>query len=130
MTRDFLVRFDDNSARDEFAKNLKEFEIEDRKLFGMIDERDSELFVVMDFCEEITAETELSFHGEKIPRYKLLNDVAFVAIKNGRHDSRGFVAVDSRLPAPIAHEGSHVAFLHDYLFELFPQRSYPRPLPD
>ena len=81
----------------------------------------------MDFYEAITAVPKLSFHGEEITGYELIDDVKFVAIKNGRHDSRGFVAVDSKPPALINHEGSHAAFLHYCLLELFLQRGHSQP---
>ena len=55
------------------------------QLFGEIDNRGKELFVVLTYPNEITDECSLSIDGKNI---YLKDNLTFVAIKNGEHQSK------------------------------------------
>ena len=84
MTRDFLVSFDSEEealiAEQQLSKVLVDGSV---PLFGEIDNRGSDIFVALTYPSEITDGTVI------IQELKLGDLVAFVAIKNGEHQSRG-----------------------------------------
>lgn len=113
MTRDFLVVFDNNADRDSFRDNLKLLLVDDVPLFGLVEVRDRELFITMDYPHEITGSVFVF-------EMRLLDHISFVAIKNGEHDSNGYLFVDERLPIPDIPDGAHVKEVFGYLKSLFP----------
>ena len=49
MTRDFLIRFADDVARDQAVEKLSALAIGGVALFGQLDKRPNEVFVTMDY---------------------------------------------------------------------------------
>ena len=88
MTRDFLVSF---RTEDE-AKNaelvLSKVYLHHDRVFGDIDNRGTDLFVTLTYNKEITPNCSLFIAGKEA---HWLDHVTFVAIKNGEHQSKGFV---------------------------------------
>lgn len=122
MTRDFLIKFNTNANRDDCKHVLEKLSVSERILFGLIDVREKELFVTLDYSNELTPSSVLdenNFLGVNYPIYK---DVVFVAIKNGGHNGRGFVLSHSDLPEPNFTCGNHVSKIYDYLLGFFPKK--------
>ena len=89
MTRDFLIVFENQEHAASAAKILSDIETSDGKpLFGKINNRGTELFVILDYPDEIIDQTCTLNNGMTIPLKKIVH---FVAIKNGEHQTKGFV---------------------------------------
>ena len=123
MTRDFLIRFDDDAARDKAVEKLSALTIEGGALFGQLDKRPNEVFVTMDYPMEISSDTVLDPNSFLDASFKLADHVNFVAIKNGEHQGKGFVFVDPRLEGAEFKDGDHVARLYDTIMSQFPDRN-------
>ena len=123
MTRDFLIRFADDAARDGAVEKLSALAIDGVALFGQLDKRPNEVFVTMDYPMEISSNTVLDANRFLDPSFKLANHVNFVAIKNGEHQGKGFVFIDSRLEGAEFKDGDHVARLYDTIMSQFPDRN-------
>lgn len=123
MTRDFLIRFADDVARDQAVKKLSAFAIDGVALFGQLDKRPNEVFVTMDYPMEISSNTVLDANGFLDASFKLADHVNFVAIKNGEHQGKGFVFIDPRLEGAEFKDGDHVARLYDTIMSQFPDRN-------
>ena len=90
MTRDFLISFDNNKERDFAAKTLTGIKLNSNSLFGQIEKRNKELFVVLDYPYEIKHDCKVSV-AEKPSTIRMLEEVNFVALKNGHHSNKGYV---------------------------------------
>jgi hypothetical protein len=123
MTRDFLIRFGDDAARDRAVEKLSALTIEEVALFGQLDKRTNEVFVTMDYPMEISSDTVLDANDFLDASFKLADHVNFVAIKNGEHQGKGFVFVDPRLEGAEFKDGDHVARLYDTIMSQFPDRN-------
>ena len=58
-------------------------------MFGQIEKRNKELFVVLDYPYEIKHDCKVSV-AEKL-NIRMLEEVNFVALKNGHHSNKGYV---------------------------------------
>ena len=123
MTRDFLVRFANDVARDQAVEKFSALTIDGLALFGQLDKRPNEVFVTMDYPIEITSDTVLDVNDFLDTSFKLEKHVNFVAIKNGEHQGKGFVFIDPRLEGAEFKDGDHVARLYDTIMSQFPDRS-------
>jgi hypothetical protein len=117
MTRDFLISFD--SAVD--AKNseeiLKSIYINDKvRMFNEIDNRGKDIFVVLTYPNEVTNSTHIKIGDTKI---LLKEHVNFVAIKNGEHQSKGFVYYSKNLKNLKPENNSHVKFINRVVLDYF-----------
>ena len=89
MSRDFVIEFKTSSECDNAAKIISEIKTTDnKKLFGDFDINENKLFLSLIFNEEILNQ-EIITKNKKSFSFK--NFVDFVAIKNGMHDSKGYL---------------------------------------
>lgn len=117
MTRDFLVKFDNNNSRDHFQKSLSKITLNKKLLFGEVEARDKELFISMDYDDEILPSDKLHLQG--LNEMSIHDEVVFVAIKNGEHSAKGYFITDSELPNWSFGSNSHVASIHNYLLSIY-----------
>lgn len=117
MTRDFLVSFRTPEEASAGAQLLAQVIVSDGEpLFGEIDNRGQDLFVVLTYPFEVKSQSVLTPTGQALT---LDDAVVFVAIKNGEHQGKGF-AFFSRGVVPYAPpDGCHVAKIHDTLLDYF-----------
>ena len=94
MSRDFLIEFDNNLDRDKCFETLHSINLNQTKLFGIIEKKDKSLFVSLTYDKEIKKNDFFNFN-EKI--IKMFNQVAFVAIKNGKHNQKGFLYLSKNI---------------------------------
>ena len=114
MTRDFLIDFAEESQASIAATSLSKITIDNgKKLFGKIDNRGKELFVVLDYPFEIDERTTVTTKNGKI---HLARHVHFVALKNGEHQTRGFIF--STLTDSLS-KSTHVKNLHKTITNYF-----------
>ncbi len=90
MTRDFLIEFENENLALDAATQLKNITIDKKEnLFGMIENRGKSLFVTLTYPNEIKDSNDLYFNNNII--HKGLEDLTFVAIKNGMHSREGYM---------------------------------------
>ncbi|MBL0923385.1 MAG: hypothetical protein IBJ12_02825 [Sphingomonadaceae bacterium] len=118
MTRDFVIKMDQDPASIEaMSKALSAMKTEDGvPLFGDIEERSGSIFASLTYPYEITENTFVLINGQKV---SLFDKVAFVAIKNGMHDGRGFSFFSDGLAANAPAEACHIASLYDVIDNYF-----------
>ena len=88
MTRDFLVIFNNNSEKEYAIKKLYELNlINKRKIFSLEDREDS-IFVTLSLKEEVYDNEKILIDIQK--KIFIKDHIAFVALKNGMHDSKGY----------------------------------------
>jgi len=109
MTRDFLVSCGSERDARLVATELAKIVTRDGiKIFGEIDNRGEDVFVVLDYSREITADTEIFICGSW---RRFIDDVVFVAVKNGRHAGKGFAYFSPGLSNYLPDDGAHVSSL-------------------
>ncbi|VVD60296.1 hypothetical protein PIN31115_00058 [Pandoraea iniqua] len=126
MTRDFLLEFD--SAEDALAAQSRLSALRVVKdglpVFGEIDNRGDSLFVTLTYPHEIAADLRVTFGDEAWP---LQPYVAFVAIKNGMHQEKGFSYFTGGVAPYAPGDRSHVAALHSTILQFFGKAPNQRP---
>lgn len=118
MTRDFLVTFasrEDASKAQDILSGLR-ISGTVEPLFGEIENRGKELFVVLTYPDEIL-ETDV-LEGESVS-LSMLQEVAFVAIKNGMHQSKGFAFFSPGIANFSPEDGFHVKGLYSSVLNYF-----------
>jgi hypothetical protein len=89
MTRDFLLEFNCPEDLIYAVRVLSEIKtIYGKRVFGEIDDRGDDLFVVLTYNENIEDNFSIFLNEKEYKNFE--NDVAFVAIKNGHHDQLGY----------------------------------------
>ena len=116
MTRDFLIEFNTKKDLLECHKYLKKMKIDGEHLFGKIENRDKQLFVTLDYEKEISADVVLDEPFAQ--KGRLVDDVTFVALKNGHHNAKGFLFCSQGIKQHLPSEGTfelskvHTALQH------------------
>jgi hypothetical protein len=119
MTRDFEVIFESKSDF-KIAKVILENIISKKdnlRIFGEIEERDNSLFVTLTYPNEIDKKDcivvknnfELNFYDE----------VCFVAIKNGKHDQKGYAFCSPYLDLKTPKDPVHVSKIFEMISNFF-----------
>jgi len=117
MTRDFLIEF--NSIENALiAQEILESILVNNKepLFGEVDNRGKELFVVLTHPDEINESCFITFRNKKMPLKYL---VSFVAIKNGEHQSKGYGYFSKGIKNIAPDTNSHVSKIHNSVLDFF-----------
>lgn len=95
MTRDFLIEFDDPQELVHAQLILSKIKSENGDLiFGIVDNRGKDLFVSLTYSSDISDSFKIFIDSKEFEAFK--NDLNFVAIKNGHHDSLGYYLDTSR----------------------------------
>ena len=117
MTRDFLISFDDVAKSVRAEQLLSELRVDGNvKLFEEIDNRGKDLFVTLTYPSEITDSTTVTGADSN---FFLSDFVAFVAIKNGEHRSKGYAYFSKGVRDYAPADGSHVSKLHHSVLQFF-----------
>jgi hypothetical protein len=122
MTRDFLIEFNDESEAAAGVSRLEQCCIAEsgERLFGEVDNRGTSAFVTLTYPRQIDDAARFCAAGSApIP---LLPHVAFVAVKNGMHQSDGFVFATSGIHPHLPTDGAHVRSLHTAMQGFFESR--------
>lgn len=113
MTRDFEILFASNEEATAAADKLSALKLsrDGVRLFNEIDNRGKSLFVILTYPHEITpGDKAVSPEGEIADLDK---QVAFVAIKNGMHDTKGFAFASIGTLKSTPKSPVHVSALYD-----------------
>ncbi|MFL0799716.1 MAG: hypothetical protein K6L80_04655 [Agarilytica sp.] len=95
MSRDFLVRCKTESDTFDTARLLESAKDANGTPLFSVDNRGTELFVMLTYAEDISDTFVCTVNGEQYSEFKA--DISFVAIKNGRHNGVGYF-VDTGVP--------------------------------
>jgi hypothetical protein len=115
MTRDFEAEFADSDLAQAAADRLGRITMErdGRTVFGDIELREARVFASLTYPDEIRADDRAVMGGGLIVA-GFGDMVAFVAIKNGMHSTRGFAFFSPNTPLPAsATSPVHVSRLFD-----------------
>jgi hypothetical protein len=88
MSRDFLIVCKDEAEAREAARVLNTARVDDGVPLFEVDNRGSDLFVMLTYSKEIRLQTTFSVLGTQYGT--LARHVAFVALKNGEHNGHGY----------------------------------------
>jgi len=118
MTRDFLVTFSSIDLATKAQTILIGLRIENKSepLFGEIENRGDQLFVTLTYPDEIVESDTVRLNSIKLD---ILQEVAFVAIKNGMHQSKGFAFFSPGIAKLCPENGSHVKELYSSVMNYF-----------
>ena len=119
MTRDFEVIFE-NSIDLKNAKTILESiktKKNDLNIFNEIEERNKSLFVTLTYPHEIEKNDYLMIN--KNLKLNFFDEVAFVAIKNGMHDSKGYVFYSPNKNFKNPQKSVHISKLQDMIISFF-----------
>jgi hypothetical protein len=96
MSRDFLLVCDTPEGARAAERRLSAAKAADGLALFEVDNRGSDLFVMLTYAKDIGADFVFEIDGERYSGLK--NDVAFVALKNGEHNGIGYF-LDAGAPA-------------------------------
>ena len=118
MTRDFLVEFADAAEMDKAIARFRSLRVEHDgvHLFEEIEVRDKSMFVTLTYPHEITSTTNVLVDNLRIP---LLPEVAFVALKNGMHQSEGYAFFSAGAAGNAPVDRQHVKALYEAIQSYF-----------
>tara|TARA_A100001234_G_scaffold113172_1_gene99379 strand:+ start:903 stop:2216 length:1314 start_codon:yes stop_codon:yes gene_type:complete len=119
MTRDFEITFSTNEEQVNAKKILEKIILkkDNVKIFKEIDERDKSLFVTLTYPNEIKKEDYLIINDNfELNFYK---EISFVAIKNGKHDKKGYLFCSPNINFEIPKEPIHVSKIHNIIMNFF-----------
>jgi len=111
MTRDFTINFSNEIQCNESAKKLNKIYLNGQNAFD-IDNRGLSLFVTLKYPEEILNND--FFESENI-KIKAIENVSFVAIKNGIHNNLGYVYHNMDLK--VKHNFKNIFQIKDFLIK-------------
>ena len=95
MTRDFLIEFDNQEELVHAQLLLSKIKSDNGDLiFGTVDNRGNDLFVSLTYSNDVSDSFKIFIDTREFEGFK--NDLNFVAIKNGHHDSLGYYLDTSR----------------------------------
>ena len=115
MTRDFLISFKSHEEAKIAEEKLSSILVNsEEQLFGVIDNRGKDIFVVLTYPFEIKNDTYINFENKRI---LLFDKVVFVAIKNGEHSSKGYAFFSKGLSE--FKSNSHVSNIHGIVLDYF-----------
>ena len=117
MTRDSLLVFESEDQAVRCEELLRNTFIKDEALFGEVDRRGNELFVVLTYDREISpGDVAVSPNGH----IDIFPQVVFVALKNGAHDTNGYAVASHGLRSLLLQSDTgHVSELNHVIDEYF-----------
>lgn len=119
MTRDFLIEFDTAERAVEAEGVLRSVKsvTDGLPVFDEVDNRGASLFVTLTYPGDVSGGLEVQVGNGAA--FDLAPHVVFVALKNGKHDGRGFIAYRGDVARLAAPDGAHVKTLHDVVLCYF-----------
>ena len=119
MTRDFEIIFDNDQDLKNAKNILKNIRCEQNNvnIFSEIEERAKSLFITLTYPHEVKKNKMIIIN--KNTKLNFLNELVFVAIKNGMHDSKGYVFCSPNLQFELPKEPIYVSKIHDIILSQF-----------
>lgn len=119
MTRDFEITFSTYKEQINAKKILDTITIKkgNVKIFQEIDERDKSLFVTLTYPNDVKKEDCLIINNNS--ELNFYKEVSFVAIKNGKHNQKGYIFCSPNINFKILKEPIHVSKIHNLIMNFF-----------
>lgn len=119
MTRDFEIIFANNIDLMRAKNILKNIKLKKNNIniFNQIEERDKSLFVTLSYPSEVKKDDFLIIN--KNLELNFFNEVVFVAIKNGMHDTKGYVFCSPNLESELPKNPIKISKLHNIILSNF-----------
>jgi hypothetical protein len=119
MTRDFEIIFGNNIDLINAKRILENIKSKKNNLsiFTELEERDKSLFVSLTYPNEIQKNSQIIINDNM--ELNFFNEVVFVAIKNGMHDSKGYVFCSPNSEFKVPKKPTHISKLHDMILSYF-----------
>jgi hypothetical protein len=119
MTRDFEAFFSSPQDLRHAAQKLASATMakDGASVFGEIEERGDSLFVTLTYPKEILPADAIIIGNETVKNFGAM--LAFVALKNGMHSSRGFAFLSPAFNGQVPLEAVHVGTLFDITLQHF-----------
>ena len=114
MTRDFLVNFKDSHDCDHAAQLFSSIEFKGKPLFDEVERRVNSLFVTLTYSDLVNLKDTIKLQDRTL---NLFEEFVFVAIKNGHHDSTGYVFTNFK--PKILKSNDHVSVLGKEILQYF-----------
>jgi hypothetical protein len=119
MTRDFEIIFSSKKDLTETKDILSKIKLKknNSNVFSEIEERDKSLFVTLTYPHEVIREDCIIVNNNK--ELNFFNEVVFVAIKNGMHDTKGYVFCSPNSDFETPTKSIHISKLQDIILNFF-----------
>lgn len=117
MSRDFLITFDDKEECLKASKILNNINIINNNKFFDFQIRENSIFVIFCYNKKIDQKYEMKINTNK--SINLFECVNFVALKNGKHDQKGYVASFGNITEFLPSNNSHVKKLFNSINNFF-----------
>ncbi len=119
MTRDFEIIFENKIDLKNAKTILQQIKIEKKNLniFNEIEERDKSLFVTLTYPYEVKKDDIITTMDSR--KFNFFNELVFVAIKNGMHDSKGYVMYSPNTKYQKPAGPIHISKLQDMILSYF-----------
>ena len=120
MSRDFLINFKNKNQCEEAVKKFENINKLNNIKYFDCDVKNNSLFVIFSFNKEINEDLKLKIGNDVfINLYEYVN---FVALKNGKHDQKGFIATFGEIKNFIPKDNFHVKELFSSINNFFGTR--------
>ena len=117
MTRDFLLKFESAELHEKNIQILRDATLNGQMLFEGIEERDEGVFVTLTYDRELEGQIKIGNHNISVSP---VDAFVFVAIKNGHHDSTGYVYTSSeKIGLELQSKSQHVSKIGSYILQYF-----------
>jgi hypothetical protein len=119
MTRDFEIIFDNDKDLKNATKILKNIKSKKNNLtiFGNIEVRFNSLFVTLTYPHEVKKNDFIVLNDKT--ELNFFNQIVFVAIKNGMHDTKGYVFYSPVSNFKLPKKSVHISKIHDMILSYF-----------
>tara|TARA_Y200000002_G_scaffold375221_1_gene377159 strand:+ start:2862 stop:4145 length:1284 start_codon:yes stop_codon:yes gene_type:complete len=114
MTRDFLVKFKNSVDLENAARLFSTIEYKGKPLFDEVEQRVKSLFVTLTYSDLVQFNDVIKLQGRTL---NLFEEFVFVAIKNGHHDSLGYVFTNFK--PEVFKSNDHVSVLGKEILQYF-----------
>ena len=119
MTRDFEIIFDNKKNKENKKKILEKIKTKKNHLniFNEIEERENSLFVTLTYPHEVQKKDRLTINDNL--ELNFFDEIVFVAIKNGKHDTKGYGFYSLNPNFHLPNEKIHISKIHDLILSYF-----------
>lgn len=119
MTRDFEIIFDNDIDLKNATKILKNIKSKKNNLtiFGNIEVRYNSLFVTLTYPHEVKKNDFIVLNNKT--ELNFFNQIVFVAIKNGMHDTKGYVFYSPVSNFKLPKKSVHISKIHNMILSYF-----------
>jgi len=106
MSRDFLIEFKNKKDLKEGCKIIKNVNLKNKPFFKVFEKKNNTLFVSLIYSSEIKKNDNIKSKDNR--KIYLKDNVSFVAIKNGKHSSKGYLYISNSVKRDNKNLGNNI----------------------